>query len=187
MKTGTSGSVSSSSPAEIGSSTSDEREHRHRHDDGKDDLRQIPRERRLQRADSRHGERRDLAALRTVERRRLRAQPLRHEIEPQLREDRRGTAPPGHLEAPGEQRASGEHGDEQDDARLDLCKRRAVERPRDDPCQQQRLTQHEQRRADTERRVDAEQHPCRPRAPQQSAVEHDYAAGASPPTRARNT
>ena len=128
-----------------------EREHRHRHDDGEDDLRQIPRERRLQRADPRDRERRDLAALRPVERRRLRAQPLRDEIEPELREDRRRAAPTGDLEAPREQRARREHRDEQDDARLDLRERRAVERTRDDPREQQRLAEDEQRRADAER------------------------------------
>ena len=64
--------------------------------------------------------------------------------------------------------------------------RRAVERARHDPREQQRLAQYEQRRADAEHRVRREQHPCRSRARQQSTVKH-YAAGTSPPTRARNT
>ena len=162
----------------------DEREHGDRDDAGEDDLRQIARERRLERADARDRERRDLAALRSVERSRLRAQPGRDEVEPQLRENRRRAAPSGDLEAPREQRARREHRDEQDDARPDRGERRTVERARDDPREQQRLTEDEQRRTDAEHRVHRQQHARRPRAPQQSAVDHGVGAS---PTRCRNT
>ena len=117
MNTGTSGSVSSITPAETRSidatrtSTATgtvEREH---------DLRQVAGERRLERVDAGDRERGDLGALGTVERRRLIAQPPLDELEPEPRQHVGRGAPARRPRSPRRPPRGRRRPDEQDERR----------------------------------------------------------------------
>ena len=105
MKTGTSGSVSSITPAARRSIEATSASDRDRDDRGEHGLRDVPRERRLERVHAGHGRGRDLRALRAVERGRLPSESRLDDVEAELRDDLTGRPPPGDLEAPDGQRA----------------------------------------------------------------------------------
>ena len=130
----------------------DERENGDRYDDGQDDLREVARERRLERVDARHGGGRDLCALGAVERGRLPPKPRLDDVQPKLGDHVAGCAPPDDLEAPRAQRARDDDRDEQPERRPDVLERRALESARGHTREQHRLGEHEQRRGDTEHR-----------------------------------
>ncbi len=156
MKTGTSGSVRSMTPAASEVDRRDEHEHGDRHDArrgrpaGGSGRTSSPARRRpctaavatsaLSAPSSAAGCRRSRAST---------------SVEPQLGEHARRGPPPDDLEAPG--RARPRRDDERRAGRRagrDLRERRAVERARGDAREQHRLREHEQRRDDAERRVD---------------------------------
>ena len=176
MNTGTSGSVSSITPAESGSIDGDEDEHRDRDGDGQDDLRQIAGERRLERVDTRDRGRRHLGALGAVERGGTIAQPSLDELEPQRREHVGRRPPADDLEARGGRRPADRRGDEQREQPGQLVERRPVERARRDGRDQDGLGEDEQRRDDAERDVEREQRPHGARAADEARVERPHRA-----------
>ena len=105
----------------------DEREDGDRHDDRQDDLREVARERRLERVHARHGGGRHLRALGAVERGRPAAKPRLDDVEPELGDHVAGCAPADDLEAPRAERARNDDPDEQHERRRDLAERRALE------------------------------------------------------------
>ena len=128
MNTGTSGSVTSITSAEV-ASTGTTHSRTARHSDGEDDLRQEPGEVRLERFDPVNGNRGDLGALGAVERSRVTPKSLLHELESQLREHAYCPSPPDDLERPGED-ASGREDTHEEDQLRDLVERSALERRR---------------------------------------------------------
>ena len=149
----------------------DEDEDGDRHDHREHELRQVARERRLERVDAGDGDRRDLGAPRAVERRRPVAEPPLDEVESQLREHGRRCAPPGNLEAPRRGGPSRCGGAKEHEGQPEACERGAAERPGRDVGEQGRLDEHEERRDHAERRVGAEQHAHPARASKQARVE----------------
>jgi hypothetical protein len=105
------------------------------HDRREHDLGQVAGEVRLERLDPLHRGRRDLAGLRAVGRRRLGLQAARDDCEAQLGEHARRRAPARDLHPPGQRSAAREGERERDRVASQLARRRASERPGDDPRQ----------------------------------------------------
>ena len=175
MKTGTSGSVSSITSADSRSTVATQHEHRDRDDAAEHELRQVAGEVRLERVDALHRGRRQLAGLRAVERGRLVAQPPLDEREPELRERRRRGPPARDLEHPRERAAEREHDRERDQLARDVRERVAAGGAGDDPRQQRRADEHEQRGREPGGHVDREQRPHRPRAANEARIECGHA------------
>ena len=117
MNTGTSGSVSSIRPAETRSIDATRTSTATGTVDRQHDLRQVARERRLERVDAGDRDRCDLGALRPVERRRLIAEPSLDELEPEPCQHVGCGAPADGFEAPGRRRADDGGQDEQRERR----------------------------------------------------------------------
>ena len=179
MNTGTSGSVSSISPAETRSIVATKTSTATGTTTASSGLREIPRERRLERIGAGDGGRRDLGALGAVERRGLIWQPPLDELEPQVCEHVRRRPPADDLEAPGGQRAAGRGRDEQDEGRREVVERLTVERSRRHGRDQGGLHEHEQRRDEGERHVGGQQRPHGARAADEARVDHAHRAARS--------
>ena len=175
-------------------------QHGDRHDGRQHELRQVAGEVRLEAVDALDARGRDLGRLGAVEGRRCVAQAPLGELDPEPGQRRRSSAPAGHLEAPPQHPAQRERHGEEHDVGRDIGRRGAVEGARDHRCEQRRLDQDQQRRAEPERDVGREQPAHRPRPPDEAPVEraHQPAVGAgssgasvsvggSEPSRARNT
>ena len=149
----------------------DERENRDGDDQRRDEIRQIAREGRIEGVHARDRGRRELGALRTVERRRPVPEARLDEVEPQLRDHLRRGAPAGRLESPRGDCAGEDHDHERAQRPRDVRKRRAAEGPRRDPRQEHRLREHEQGGDDAEERVGHQERSHRPRATEQARIE----------------
>ena len=149
----------------------DEDEHGDRHGHSEDDLREIARERRLERVDAADRSGGDLGALGAVERGRLTTQPSLDELEPELREHVHRRAPAHDLEAVGCGRPSPHDRDEQPERQCHVCERGAAEAAGCDTGEQDCLGENEERREHAEGNVHREQSPHAPRAPHETLVE----------------
>ena len=134
----------------------DPHEHGQRNRHCENDLRQVAGEVGLERLDTLHGRRGDLADLGPVEGQRLRAQPPVDQRQAELGKDRRRGLPPPDLERPSEHRAAGEREREQFELRQDLVQRGTREGRRDDRREQRRLEEDKYRGGDAERGVGGE-------------------------------
>ena len=166
MKTGTSGSVRSMTPAETRSIEATNTRTATRHDRGEHELRQVAGEGCLERVDAGDRDRRDLGAPGAVESGRPVAEPPLDEVEPQLREHARRRAPARDLEAPRRCRPSRAGADQKHERQHEVRERGAAEGPSRDVGEQRRLGENEQRREDAERGVGAEQDAHGPRSAQ---------------------
>ena len=166
-------------PAETGSIEATKTRTATGHDRGEHELRQIAGEGGLERVDPADRDRRNLGAPGVVERGRPVAEPPLDELETQLREHRRRSAPAGDLEAPCGRGPRRRCDDQEDERQGEARERGAAERAGGDVGQQSRLHQHEQRGDDAERGVGAEQDAHGARAGQQTRVQaaHGLPAG----------
>ncbi len=149
----------------------DERENRDGDDQRRDQIRQIAREGDVEGIHARDRGRRELGALRAVERRRRVPETRLDEVEPQLRDHLRGGAPAGRLESPRGHRPGEDHGHESAEWPCDVPERGAAEGARRDPRQEHRLREHEQGRDDAEEGVGHQERSHRPRATEQARIE----------------
>ena len=181
MKTGTSGNVSEHHRRGREVDRRHPHEHRDGHDRGEHDLRQVPREVRLEPVDALDGGRRHLARLDPVERERLVAEPALDQSQAQLGEDRRGGAPARQLEAPREHSPAREGQCQQHEIARDVVQRGAGKGPCDDTREQGRLEEHERRGGAAEDDVETEQAANRPGPAHEPLVENAHAQPAGEP------
>ena len=130
----------------------DERKHGDGDDEREHELREVARERGLERVHAADGERRHLGALGAVEGRRPVAESALDDVQAQVGERARRRPAPGHLEAPGGRSAARRHDDEEDERGQELPERGAREAARRDAREQHRLGEDEERGNDARAR-----------------------------------
>ena len=101
-------------------------------------------------------------------------QPPLDELEPQAREHRLCRAAADDLEPPGQHRSCRDHGDEQEELRLQVVERCAAEAAGGDRRDQDGLGEDEQSRGDPERGVGGERDARGPRATEKARVEQPH-------------
>ena len=177
MKTGTSGSVSSITAGRDRVDRGDEDEHRDRDGDGEHDLRQIARERRLERVDAADRRRRDLGALGAVERSRLdRAAAARRASRRSCESTsvaarRPTTSKPQRCRRPADEAATS-----RTSGTVSSSRARSAEGAGRDGGDQHGLREHEQRGDDAESDVEREQRAHGTGATDQARVERSHDA-----------
>ena len=175
MKTGTSGSVTSITPAATRSIAATSTRTATGTTTARTDLREVARERRLERLDAVDRGGRDLGALHSVERGRLPPQPGLHQLEAQLRDDPARRVAADDLEAPGGERTAGDDRDEERERHRDGRERSPLERTGGDMRDQHRLAEHESRGGHADGHVRGEKPPNRARTAGQARVEDAHA------------
>ncbi len=149
-------------------------EHRSRHDEGEDDLRQVAGEGRLERVHPADRRRCGLGARGPVERRGVVPEPPLDELEPQAGEDVARGAPAHDLESPGRPGTRRDDGEEERQRRGDVPERSTREGPRSHLGEQHRLGEHEQRGDEPESRIDREHRPDGPRTTTKARIENAH-------------